>query len=586
MPRSNSSVDSPKKMKQKKLTEEEVLVLKSHLEEWKEAAAEDRKKIMKVVVKEAKVHAPTMDDRLLKKRKYTYRDWLYNRRPEKTRKKQASKLGQKWTSQSVIEQLRKEDIIEKTGARPGSKTFIERYQSTLTAIMASLSKEELEEAQNTAIEWSDKAPPAAVQADFAKKKAPGMMKDLATKLWKQAGMRIFILSAWKTEEDEVRINGMDFNENLEGNSFTDTKDWKPMLSEWNAYAGEEFVKYLSHLGAIPEVDLNNDDDDNEGEVKKSRKKGGKKDDYPLEVDSYGLPVIPDVEDLSLESKKCLIRTFLTKHYRLCSQQSKASVPWASVRKAPGDFISAKYLPTGMKMDDPSKIWLAEADRLLAFWLQRQKDKIRPTFEFTAWEGDDKMMREPVDTTSSEDSDTGPRVPVKKSTRKLRRRVEQDKSDEDQEDKEDKDDKDDGEGDEDNKEDEDDKEDKEGDEDNKEDKEGDEEDVVQSPPSKSKPAKKQGRASPVQFESHPRPPVKNSMPVPSPPSKSKSTKKRGRVGPAQSNSEEDSRPPVKKSKLTGGGNGRCPGQDAKQEGTGAQINPTFPNKGHRQENQRP
>jgi hypothetical protein len=68
---------------------------------------------------------------------------------------------------------------------------------------------------------------------------------------------------------------------------------------------------------IPEVDLNDDDDDdedNEVELKKSRKKGGKKDDYPLEVDTYGLPVIPDVEDLNLESKKCLIRTFLTKHY--------------------------------------------------------------------------------------------------------------------------------------------------------------------------------------------------------------------------------------------------------------------------------
>ncbi|KAG1865687.1 hypothetical protein C8R48DRAFT_772684 [Suillus tomentosus] len=111
-------------------------------------------------------------------------------------------------------------------------------------------------------------------------------------------------------------------------------------------------------------------------------------------------------------------------------------------------------------------------------------------------------------------------------------------DEDQEDKEDNDDKDDGEGDKDDKEDKADKEDKEGDKDNKEDKEGDKEDVVQSPPSKSKPARKQGRASPVQFESHPRPPVKNSMPVPSPPSKSKSTKKHGR-----------------KSKLTGGGNGR-------------------------------
>src|SRR5258708_18311080 len=80
-----------------------------------------------------------------------YRDWLYNRRSEKTRKKKASKLGQKWTSRMVIEQLRKEEIIEKTGAMPGSKTFIERYQTTLTAVMAGLSKEELEEAQNTAV---------------------------------------------------------------------------------------------------------------------------------------------------------------------------------------------------------------------------------------------------------------------------------------------------------------------------------------------------------------------------------------------------------------------------------------------------
>ncbi|KAG2087827.1 uncharacterized protein F5147DRAFT_658866 [Suillus discolor] len=380
MPRSNSSVDSPQKTKQKKLTEEEVLVLKSHLEEWKEAAADDRKKILKAVIKEAKVHAPAMDDRSLKNRKYMYRDWLYNRRSEKTRKKKASKL-----------------------------------------VMAGLSKEELEEAQNTAIEWSAKTPPAAVQVDFAKKKAPGLMKDLASKLWKQAGMRIFILSAWK-EEDEVRINGIDFNEKLEGNSFTDTKDWKPMLSEWNAYAGEEFV--LMRHGVNSDVDLNNDDNDSEGEAKKGRKKGKKKDEYPLEVDSYGLPVIPDVKELNLESKKRLIRTFLTKHYRLCSQQPKASVPWASVRKAQGDFIAVKFLPTGWKLDDPSKIRLADADRLLELWCQRQKDHVRPTFEFKGWEGDDKTMREPAEATSGKGSDTRRKNPVKKHTGKRTGRVEQ------------------------------------------------------------------------------------------------------------------------------------------------------------------
>jgi hypothetical protein len=47
-----------------------VLVIKTHLEEWKEAAANDRKKILKVVIKEAKVHAPVMDDQSMKNRKY------------------------------------------------------------------------------------------------------------------------------------------------------------------------------------------------------------------------------------------------------------------------------------------------------------------------------------------------------------------------------------------------------------------------------------------------------------------------------------------------------------------------------------
>ncbi|KAG2069738.1 hypothetical protein BDR04DRAFT_1156412 [Suillus decipiens] len=399
MPQSNSLVNSPQKTKQKKLTEEEVLVLKSHLEEWKEAAANNRKKILKVVIKEAKMHAPAMDDQSLKNRKYMYWDWLYSWRSEKTRKKKASKLGEKWTSRMVIEQLCKEEIIKKTRAILGSKTFIERYQMTLTAVIASLSKEELEEAQNTAIEWSAKAPPAAVQVDFAKKKA----------------------TAWKEVDESEELTSMnpdpvgriDFNEKLEGNSFTNMKDWKPILSEWNAYAGDEF-----------DVDLNNYDDDSEGEVKKGRKKGKKKDEYPVEVDSYGLLVIPDMKELNLKSKKCLIRTFLTKHYRLCSQQPKASVPWASVRKAQDDFIAAKLLPTGWKLDDLSKIWLADADQLLELWCQRQKGQVCPTFECKGWEGDNKTMREPAEMTSGKGPDTRLKDPVTRSIRKHTRRVKQ------------------------------------------------------------------------------------------------------------------------------------------------------------------
>ncbi|KAG2118666.1 uncharacterized protein F5147DRAFT_767429 [Suillus discolor] len=157
--------------------------------------------------------------------KAMYRDWLYNRRAEKTVKKQ-SKFGKKWTTWVVIEHQCKKEILEETGARPGGKEMIKNYQGVVNAIMGGLPEEQLEEANKTVIEWSSKAPPTDVQVEFAQKKAPGMMKDLATQLWRQAGMRIFILSAWKTEEGEVRINGIDFNEKLEGSSFTDTKDWK------------------------------------------------------------------------------------------------------------------------------------------------------------------------------------------------------------------------------------------------------------------------------------------------------------------------------------------------------------------------
>jgi hypothetical protein len=107
----------------------------------------------------------------------------------------------------VIEHQYKKEILEKTRARPGGKEMIKHYQGAVNAIMAGLSEEQLDEANTTAIEWSSSAPPTDVQAEFAQKKAPGMMKDLATQLWRQAGMRIFILSAWKTEEGEVRING-------------------------------------------------------------------------------------------------------------------------------------------------------------------------------------------------------------------------------------------------------------------------------------------------------------------------------------------------------------------------------------------
>ena len=65
---SDSDSPAPQKAKEK-LTEGEVLVLKSHLQQWKEAAGNDRKDILRAIMQEANGHAPKMDARLLTKRK-------------------------------------------------------------------------------------------------------------------------------------------------------------------------------------------------------------------------------------------------------------------------------------------------------------------------------------------------------------------------------------------------------------------------------------------------------------------------------------------------------------------------------------
>ena len=79
--------------------------------------------------------------------------------------------------------------------------------------------------------------------------------------------------------------------------------------------GARFSTYIRSV--IPgdnrqQPDAEDDDEDEEGKGGRSHRR--KKDEYPMDLDASGLPIIPAVDDLSLESKKSLIRTFLTKYY--------------------------------------------------------------------------------------------------------------------------------------------------------------------------------------------------------------------------------------------------------------------------------
>ena len=97
--------------------------------------------------------------------------------------------------------------MELTGGKPGDREMIGNYQAALNTILEGMTDEERQLAEETAEEWTNKAPPPDIQAKFAQKKADIVTKSFASYMWKQGGIRVFVMSAWKQEDGEVRING-------------------------------------------------------------------------------------------------------------------------------------------------------------------------------------------------------------------------------------------------------------------------------------------------------------------------------------------------------------------------------------------
>ncbi|KAG2085972.1 uncharacterized protein F5147DRAFT_659346 [Suillus discolor] len=69
----------------------------------------------------------------------------------------------------------------------------------------SLTEEEIQEAIKTAEEWNSQGVPPEVQIDIAKKKSKSMVYHFTNKMYKWAGMRVFVLAARKTEKGMLLV---------------------------------------------------------------------------------------------------------------------------------------------------------------------------------------------------------------------------------------------------------------------------------------------------------------------------------------------------------------------------------------------
>jgi hypothetical protein len=135
-----------------------------------------------------------------------YKNWFYNQTKRKRATKHLVKFGKKWTARKVIEVQRKADILKETGAKAGDKQMIGNYQQALRTVMGGLSQVELTAAEETAKEWANEGPPREVQVEVAQKRSGNIMREFADKLFKDAGMRVAVLWAYKDSDGDLTAN--------------------------------------------------------------------------------------------------------------------------------------------------------------------------------------------------------------------------------------------------------------------------------------------------------------------------------------------------------------------------------------------
>ncbi|KAG1720297.1 hypothetical protein EDB19DRAFT_1836066 [Suillus lakei] len=193
MAQSESPVIVPQQTKPP-LIKAEIMVLKAHLEDWRSVKGKQQSHILNAIYKEACLHAPTQDKAILKTQKKTYKEWLYNQCHWKA-PKPLIKYGKKWTAHCVLIEQNKAHIQEETRETPGSEGMIVKWPETTKTVLAGLSAGG-GDAKVIAEKWNNEAAPPDIQANVTETKGADMMEHFAIEMFKQAGMRVFVMSAW------------------------------------------------------------------------------------------------------------------------------------------------------------------------------------------------------------------------------------------------------------------------------------------------------------------------------------------------------------------------------------------------------
>ncbi|KAI6002175.1 hypothetical protein F5J12DRAFT_783942 [Pisolithus orientalis] len=341
-----SSSDSMETMKSVpgKLRPDELQILQDGLNGWKEADTNKRASLMEGIHVKYILQA--------------IKNWMYDN-SRSWAQKALVKYGSKWMALKVIKLQHKKDIqqvLVKARIHPGMSVMIKHYQPAIQKVVQSLAKAELDQAAHLAKEWNEGKLPPEAQAEAATSKGRKYAKQFAYDMWKQCGMRVVIMSAWKDKEGKVMVGVYDFNDELGNGELY--SDWEDLHGKWSAYAKKAF-------GANGMEDGSGEDEASQTTVKAW--KGKKQSQFSLSTNDDGMPILPNLLDLQTPELKDIMKVFITSHYCLACGKTNASVPWAAMADNWASYVSSKYLPPNIPFKEPTRLTHHELIETLEFW---------------------------------------------------------------------------------------------------------------------------------------------------------------------------------------------------------------------------
>ncbi|KAI6155973.1 hypothetical protein BKA82DRAFT_31127 [Pisolithus tinctorius] len=193
--------------------------------------------------------------------------------------------------------------------------MIKHYQLAIQKVVQSLTKAELDQAAHLVKEWNERKLPPKAQAEAATSKGQKYAKQFVYNMWKQCGMRVVIMSAWKDKDGKVMVGVNDFNDKLgDGELYS---DWEDLHGYREDEAGQTTVKAW---------------------------KGKKQSQFSLSTNDDGMPILLNLLDLQTPELKDIMRVFITGHYCLACGKTNASIPWAAIADNQASYNMATAYP--------------------------------------------------------------------------------------------------------------------------------------------------------------------------------------------------------------------------------------------------